>query len=521
MDRRWLLPLSILGSVAAQNGTNTTDGFPSDPILALRPSLAHSLPVQLLLTGIVLTLMSVLLLQLLFTAQYHCRLALVNFSLQISAVVTLLVTCVSTVYVVMSTVDGQSQTWPYMLNYVAVNIPPEASEGWSLAGRAAWLLMQATTGMLIQCTHIQFLTLLFPSKLERRLIFLLLGPLALTSAAMQLIRIQTDWTVQRIAQAVQSVCNATLSLLFTVSLFLWGLLVNRKNAWRMDGGTAAFGAGALMLAPMSTAIALIYIPPRDHFSWMKPLMWSIILWQSFLGWWWWVGAGMGVGELDELLSREEKRQNKRKRRSARRKEQREKAETLIKGVADAFSFKRHRANEEGPDAAHSPSSPHPPSVMTGRFRRIVNHSYNLFLLLRHEHLAAEREQAAEWGERINQVYGREGSGGLGARGWGLGEYGVRRMVSGNGPASFDHTVSDPEAEGEDGDVDKAEKGVDAGTVGRDEDGVHRVRRRNVRQGGGDDGDAHAHPSDDARQRTSMWWWGPLRQWRLQDTTEYS
>lgn len=130
--------------------TPNLSSFPSDPILALRPSLAHSLPVQLLLTGIVLTLMSVLLLQLLFTAQYHCRLALVNFSLQISAVVTLLVTCVSTVYVVMSTVDGQSQTWPYMLNYVAVNIPPEASEGWSLAGRAAWLLMQATTGMLIQ-----------------------------------------------------------------------------------------------------------------------------------------------------------------------------------------------------------------------------------------------------------------------------------------------------------------------------------------------------------------------------------
>lgn len=124
--------------------------FASDPVLALRPPLARSLPVQLLLNGIVLTLMSVLLLQLLFTAQYHFRLAPVNFSLQVSAVCTLLVSSISTIQVVMSTVSDQSQTWPYMLNYVSVDIPPECSEGWSTAGRAAWLLMTATTGMLIQ-----------------------------------------------------------------------------------------------------------------------------------------------------------------------------------------------------------------------------------------------------------------------------------------------------------------------------------------------------------------------------------
>ena len=45
--------------------------FDEDPILKYRPDFSRSLPVQILITGIVLTLTSVLLLHLLFTAQYH------------------------------------------------------------------------------------------------------------------------------------------------------------------------------------------------------------------------------------------------------------------------------------------------------------------------------------------------------------------------------------------------------------------------------------------------------------------
>jgi len=557
MSLRWVPYSSLLGYVLAQNSSD--DGyvgllslrappeyhpsFASDPVLALRPPLARSLPVQLLLNGIVLTLMSVLLLQLLFTAQYHFRLAPVNFSLQVSAVCTLLVSSISTIQVVMSTVSDQSQTWPYMLNYVSVDIPPECSEGWSTAGRAAWLLMTATTGMLIQCTHIQFLTLLFPSKLERRLIFTLLGPLALTSAAMQLMRIKIDMPLGRIALAVQNVCNATLSLLFTASLLLWGLFVNRKNAWRTDGGTAAFGVGALTLAPMSTAISLVYIPSRDQFSWMKPLMWSVILWQSFLGWWWWVGAGMGVGELDELLIREEKRQNKRKRRSARRKVQRERAETLFKGVVDVFGFGERQGREDVSSAnTHAP----PPSATA--IRRLFNHSYNIFLSLRHEHLTAAREQAAEWVERVNQVYGPEEPG---VRGWGLGQYGMRRVQERD--VGDNETVVNPGSDsdvdvGGDVDMEEAEtgKGVEAGVEGakasRDEDvdaddveidievedGTRRVRRRHRRRTDRPSRTSESHsastsasaPGGSASASTSMWWWGPLRRWRLQDVTEY-
>lgn len=131
--------------------------YPFDPILQYRPPFARSVPVQILFTGIVFTLAAVLLIHLLFTAQYHWPLAPVNFTLQVSAVTTLVVSCVATIHVIMSTVSAQSREWPYMLDYIAVNIPPLTPEpnqfingNWTTAGLAAWLLMNATVGMLIQ-----------------------------------------------------------------------------------------------------------------------------------------------------------------------------------------------------------------------------------------------------------------------------------------------------------------------------------------------------------------------------------
>ena len=53
----------------------------------------------------------------------------------------------------------ESLQWPYMLSYIAVNVPPledgdYAYTGWSSAERATWLIMNATTSALIQvCPH--------------------------------------------------------------------------------------------------------------------------------------------------------------------------------------------------------------------------------------------------------------------------------------------------------------------------------------------------------------------------------
>ncbi|OBZ69865.1 hypothetical protein A0H81_10275 [Grifola frondosa] len=192
MDFRSLLYLlcCLACQVLGQNNT-TSDGYPFDPILQHRPDFARSLPVQILMVGITMTLTSVLIIHLIFTAQYHWPLAQVNYVLQMSAVTTLLISHIATVHVILSTATVQSRTWPYMLNYVAVDIPPmEDNTGWTTAELAAWLLMNATTSGLIQITHIQFLTLLFPSGLERKLIFCLLGPLAILSSVISAERLQ-------------------------------------------------------------------------------------------------------------------------------------------------------------------------------------------------------------------------------------------------------------------------------------------------------------------------------------------
>ncbi|KAH9919366.1 uncharacterized protein B0H18DRAFT_1086646 [Fomitopsis serialis] len=520
-SRRLVLLLSVSKYVLA---SNVTRGSEIDPILQYRPVFARSLPVQLLVNGIVLTLMAVLLLQLIFTAQYHFRLAPVNYAFQFAGVCMLLTNAIASLHVIMSTVSDESKTWPYMLNYVAVDLPPSGSEGWSTAMLMGWLFMMAATGLLIQATHIQFLGLLFPSKLEKRLIFWLLGPLAATSAVMQLIRVIDTFAVARTAIAIQNVCNATLSLLFTVSLALWGLLVNRKNAWRMDGGTAAFGVGALILAAISTVISLVYIPTRFEFSWMKPLMWSVILWQSFFGWWWWVGAGMGVGELDELLSRQEKRQRKRAGR-AKKRARGEREGTLLGGVAHAMGLtRRNTASDRTPPPP--PPEVQPQTALGGaRGGWILRHTKAFWMFLRHEHLTAARAQAEEWVERVNEVYGPGGD-----RGWGFGQFGAgaRRVDARDADADVETIVAEEEYEMEEMDgrehvvveMDGAGKGGEGEDEGEGRDGRRRVRRR----GRPRDVDGAREPgrggAQDPGRPRSMWWWGPFRRWRLQDSTEY-
>lgn len=451
-----------------------------------------------------------------------------------------------------------------------------------------------------QITHIQFLTLLFPSGLERRLIFSLLGPLAIVSSIMHVVRIHDDANLVKVAAAVQNICNATLSLLFTAALFLWGCFVNRRDAWRTDGGTAAFGVGALTLALISTALTFIYIPSRDQYPWMPGIMWAVILWQSFLGWWWWVGAGMGVGEVEELLRREEKRQEKRRLKMAKRKVRKERAQTLWKGMTGAFSSRpAHAQTSDGGDSydsSHSGDERHGgrdgdaqtrtqgeegapgdgdvtrvnsrQTVASSRsgttasgglvYRFLNQYSagrvlYGWYLGLRHAHLAAAREQAFERVERINQAYGPEegGAGGGGAFGWGLGSFGIRRQQRrqrqreerARQQAAYEMDKFD---HGDDDDDDD-----DGGEEAQDPD-LRKEQRERVRRKGGDGnaeslaegvggaeggfgrgiggGEVRARRSivpppnrtlDEGSHRpSSVWWWGPLQRWRLQDSTDY-
>jgi hypothetical protein len=115
------------------------------------------MPIQILLTGIVLTLVAVLFIHLLFTAPYHWFLAPLNYALQLAGTSTLLVSLIATLHVVLSRAREESGTWPYMLSYIGVNVPPgddpghtELSNGWNIGQRAAWMLMMGTTSGLIQ-----------------------------------------------------------------------------------------------------------------------------------------------------------------------------------------------------------------------------------------------------------------------------------------------------------------------------------------------------------------------------------
>ncbi|KNZ73949.1 hypothetical protein J132_09024 [Termitomyces sp. J132] len=524
--------------------------FDIDPYLQYRPAFARSLPVQILLTGVVLTLVAVLFIHLIFTAQYHWPLAPVNYVLQLSGVTTLLISLIATLQVILSTALSESEKWPYMLSYIAVNVPPfdqdNESDEWNFAERATWLVMNAATSGLIQITHIQFLTLLYPSRLEGRLIFTLLGPLAIVAAVMQLLPMSDSDRANSIASAVRNVCNATLSLLFTAALLIWGLLVNRKNAWRTDGGTAAFGAAALTLALVSTALNFLYVPREEEYVWLPALIWAVILWQSFLGWWWWVGtgsaSGLMLGERDilEKLEKEAKRELRRKEARERRRENKMRAKKAWKGVAGAFipyttgnrgrtSHPTCRIKSQRMDRSSPPprsmdlNSDSPPNQLASSIsssssssnesqsiipRLLPARVHRWYTSLRHAHLLAARQQAVERVERIREME-RKGNDAT-SHGWGLGSFAwrIRRdqdirprpqeFEMYDHSSAWSHPESEPRSSGQDQELDRQ-------TVEKTEAARHA---------------RHPPRSLPAPRQNSMWWWGPLARWRLQDSTSY-
>lgn len=282
--------------------------FSHDRILQYRPPFVTSLPVQILLTGVILTLVTVLFLHLLFTAQYHWPLAPVNYVLQLSGVVTLLVYLCATLKVILAATLHESSRWPYMISYIAVNVPPFAEDDpdWSKAERATWLIMSATTSAFAKITHVQFLTLLFPSRLEKNLIFVLLGPLAVIVSAAQLVEFNRNLRV--VSSLIRYISASTLSLVFTACVIVWGFFLNRRRAWRTEGGTAVFGLGTIFLALFHTTLNLVLMPHQRNYVWLQGLVWATMLWETYFAWWWWVGAGSGPEEMARKQRAKRKRE---------------------------------------------------------------------------------------------------------------------------------------------------------------------------------------------------------------------
>ncbi|KDN45229.1 hypothetical protein K437DRAFT_274292 [Tilletiaria anomala UBC 951] len=319
-----LLPTSA--SDIAGQPSPTFIGEPHDPLLALIPSFAFSMPAQIFINGMNLSLMIVLAVHLSFTTRYHFPLSKQNFLLQAGSTTLLLASLISETAVILKELKRKSHRYPYMFPYVGVQLPPP-DHSWTIVQDVFYLLMLAMTTFLAHLTHIQFLTLLFPSSLEKRLIFWMLGPLALASAGMLFTSLSpdSDYKTTDLGDAIRNICNSTLTLLYFCALLIWGLLVNRRRAWRTDGGTAAFGGGAVGLAFLNTVISFVEIA-YDRLWWLQDIGWTLTVWQSWLGFWWWVGSGMGIGEVEDRELRAAKRRKRRKRlERKRRREDKERA----------------------------------------------------------------------------------------------------------------------------------------------------------------------------------------------------
>ena len=388
---------------------------------------------------------------------------------------------------------------------------------------------------------------MYPSRIEGQFIFVLLGPLAVIAAMTQFAPLDPSLRFVSNAYAVRNVCNATLSILFAIFLAIWGFIVNRKHAWRTDGGTAIFGAGAILLSLASTAITIAYIPARDQFEWIPGLTGAIVLWQTFLGWWWWVGAGMGMGEVDEWLQRAEKRRKRRMVRDARRKDRKDRLRgawnTITGGVRPASASStgmEHppsdmmvvaRRNVGNSDSDTLPLSSHSDEASTTGKRADVGNSqrlwYRPFSLVQsaynyvhNAHVSAARRRAIERAEHIREAFGVDSSpADVPAKsGWVLGSFGVRERQAAE--ATF-------EMEGIERLVDPSQSAVGTGEPGMEE---QEPGEDEARQDARPRGREREHPqrqpeanqiSAETNSSSSMWWWGPLKRWRLQDTTEYS
>lgn len=120
------------------------------------------------------------------TTQYHYPLAPLNYCLQLASVIFVLLGVIVRTYVILHYLGNKGDRWPYMLDYVAVAVPQSK---WTPAEDVLWQTLLAICNGLanvssaghvicssdVQITHIQFLTLLYPSRTEARLIFIALG----------------------------------------------------------------------------------------------------------------------------------------------------------------------------------------------------------------------------------------------------------------------------------------------------------------------------------------------------------
>lgn len=131
--------------------TGSSAAASQNPLLAYQPAFTYSMPTQLVIYGVVVTLLTVLLFHLIFTARYHYPLARLNFILLMSSVLATEIFVVVVVAIVNDQLLDTSKQWPFMFDYVEVAMP---ADDWGTGALAGWYIVQAGITLLTHvCPH--------------------------------------------------------------------------------------------------------------------------------------------------------------------------------------------------------------------------------------------------------------------------------------------------------------------------------------------------------------------------------
>lgn len=344
---------------------------------------ALSYPVQVSVAGMTTAFMVLLALHQCFTAAYHYPLDPLNFVLQLVSSIVYVVYHAATLGVQLRELDQFSHHWPYMFPYMAYRLPRYGH--WTTVQMVFFILAEALASLLAHAAHIQFLMLLFPSKLERRLIFWLLGPFVLIETGLFFVDLVPPDHVKvlDLSDAMMNICDSSLALLYMSGLLVWGGLVNWRRAWRADGSTAAFGVAALLVALCKTVVSFVHIG-YDRVYWLRLMTATFTNWQNWLGFWWWVSAGMGIGEYEDRLRATEKRRRRTGQRPA----------SLADGGSEDVEMRSIRSAAHAPEhALHSHSAPWTVRALERLVSRAPSLIRRRFEYLRRSHNRAVSDQA--------------------------------------------------------------------------------------------------------------------------------
>lgn len=344
---------------------------------------ALSYPVQVSMAGMTTAFMVLLALHQCFTAAYHYPLDPLNFVLQLVSSIVYVVYHAATLGVQLRELDQFSHHWPYMFPYMAYRLPRYGH--WTTVQMVFFILAEALASLLAHAAHIQFLMLLFPSKLERRLIFWLLGPFVLIETGLFFVDLVPPDHVKvlDLSDAMMNICDSSLALLYMSGLLVWGGLVNWRRAWRADGSTAAFGVAALLVALCKTVVSFVHIG-YDRVYWLRLMTATFTNWLNWLGFWWWVSAGMGIGEYEDRLRATEKRRRRTGQRPA----------SLADGGSEDVEMRSIRSAAHAPEhASHSHSAPWTVRALERLVSRAPSLIRRRFEYLRRSHNRAVSDQA--------------------------------------------------------------------------------------------------------------------------------